>query len=213
MGSLAIPSDPQEQGSAEDPPSATGRGSHKPRLPKGSLKLAAVLDLHPEVEIRDQVCADLGCNVGGFTRELLRRGARLVHAVDSGYGVLEWDLRQDPRVDTRERKNALHLDLSDLDIVVIDTAWTLQEIILPRARSYLRPGGAIFSLLKPDYELPRGRPGRPRRVLDETESQSVARAVHARCETVLGCPLRLYPSPCRGGSGAREWWLVLISRE
>ena len=55
-------------------------------------------------------CADLGCNVGGFTDCLLRNGAASVIAIDTGYGVLAWRLRNDDRVDVRERTNALHAE-------------------------------------------------------------------------------------------------------
>lgn len=100
-------------------------------------------------------CADFGCNVGGFTDCLLQRGARHVTAIDTGYGALAWKLRQDPRVETRERTNALHAEApaGGVDLVVLDLAWTPQRLAIPAALMWLAPGGRIITLIKPHYEL------------------------------------------------------------
>ena len=101
-------------------------------------------------------CADFGCNVGGFTDCLLERGAKSVTAIDTGYGVLAWKLRDDDRVEVLERTNALHAatPAEGKDLVVIDLAWTPQRLSLPAARAWLRPEGKIVTLVKPHYELP-----------------------------------------------------------
>lgn len=108
-----------------------------------------------QVEVTDLRCADFGANVGGFTDCLLSRGARSVIAIDTGRGVLIWRLRQDERVEVRERTNALHCDPPEngVDLVVIDLAWTPQRLAIPAALRWLAPGGKILTLLKPHYEL------------------------------------------------------------
>lgn len=102
-------------------------------------------------------CADFGCNVGGFTDCLLQRGADSVIAVDTGRGALAWKLRQDERVEVRERTNALHADPPErgVDLVVVDLAWTPQRLAVPAALRWLDPRGArrIATLVKPHYEL------------------------------------------------------------
>jgi 23S rRNA (cytidine1920-2'-O)/16S rRNA (cytidine1409-2'-O)-methyltransferase len=100
-------------------------------------------------------CADFGCNVGGFTDCLLQRGAKHLIAIDTGYGALAWKLRQDPRVETRERTNALHAEApaGGVDLVVLDLAWTPQRLAIPAALKWLAPGGRIITLIKPHYEL------------------------------------------------------------
>ena len=98
-------------------------------------------------------CADLGCNVGGFTDCLLQYGAKKIFAVDTGYGTLAWKLRNDDRVITMERTNALHLDPPEIvDLVVIDLGWTPQALALPVAARWVQ-GGHMISLIKPHYEL------------------------------------------------------------
>jgi 23S rRNA (cytidine1920-2'-O)/16S rRNA (cytidine1409-2'-O)-methyltransferase len=107
------------------------------------------------VDVTGLRCADFGCNVGGFTDCLLQRGAARVTAVDTGYGALAWKLRQDPRVEVRERTNALHADppAGGADLVVVDLAWTPQRLAVPAALRWLAPGGRIVTLVKPHYEL------------------------------------------------------------
>ena len=107
------------------------------------------------LEVTGLRCADFGCNVGGFTDCLLQRGAKHVTAIDTGYGALAWKLRQDPRVETRERTNALHAEApaGGVDLVVLDLAWTPQRLAIPAALKWLASGGRIITLIKPHYEL------------------------------------------------------------
>ena len=121
---------------------------------RSAEKLAAALDAF-HVEAKGLFCADLGCNVGGFTQVLLERGAERVYAIDTGYGVLNYNLRKDRRVVVMERTNALHVRLPEpCDLVTIDVAWTRQKHILPAAAGMLKSGGRIITLVKPHYEAP-----------------------------------------------------------
>src|SRR5918997_6622076 len=105
------------------------------------------------LEVTGLVCADLGCNAGGFTDCLLRRGAARVYAIDTGYGALDWKLRKDPRVVVMERTNAMHATLPEpVSLVTIDVAWTKQKHILPAARRMVAGDGWVVSLIKPHYE-------------------------------------------------------------
>ncbi len=106
------------------------------------------------LDVSGFVCADFGCNVGGFTDCLLKRGAARVHAIDTGYGTLAYSLRSDDRVNVMERTNALHAEVVEpVDLVVIDLAWTPQSKSIPVALGWLKPGGRIVTLIKPHYEL------------------------------------------------------------
>lgn len=115
-------------------------------------KLAYALDTW-HIDVKDLVCADLGCSTGGFTDCLLQHDAAKVYAVDTAYGILDYKLRLNPKVVVLERTNALHVNLPELvDFISIDVGWTPQRLILPAARTLLKPGGQIVSLLKPHYE-------------------------------------------------------------
>jgi 23S rRNA (cytidine1920-2'-O)/16S rRNA (cytidine1409-2'-O)-methyltransferase len=105
------------------------------------------------VEANGLVCADFGTNTGGFVDCLLSHGARKVYAVETGYGVLDWKLRNSPSVVPMERTNAMRVVLPEkVDLLTIDVSWTRLEKILPNALQNLKPKGFIIVLLKPHYE-------------------------------------------------------------
>ena len=183
-----------------------------PYVSRAGLKLAAALDAL-EMSVVGLVCADLGCNVGGFTDCLLQRGAARVTAVDTGYGVLAWKLRKDERVVVLERTNALHVEPPELvDLVVIDVAWTPQKLILPAARRWLKSDGQVLSLLKPHYEAAAAAPakqrgGRKKHVLsvDEARAQCLATCTEL---TDSGWRIRaVVTSPVLGGHGNTEFMI------
>lgn len=173
-----------------------------PYVSRGGIKLAAALDAFG-VSPAGSVCADLGCNVGGFTDCLLRGGAIRVYAIDTGYGALDYGLRRDARVVVMERTNALHVRLPEpVDLVVIDAGWTRQRRIVPAAATLLRPGGQIITLIKPHYEADRRRLRKG--VLDPNEAPAVTNRVvedlARRGFEILGQT----ESPITGDAGNRE---------
>lgn len=138
---------------------------------RAGLKLEAAL-LTFNLPVAGTTCADLGANVGGFTDCLLQHGASKVYAVDTGYGVLAWTLRKDPRVVVMERTNALHLHLPEkVHVAAVDVGWTRQAKILPVAATLLAESGHVLTLIKPHYESEAARVQRG--VLNESQSEAV----------------------------------------
>ncbi|GMU20104.1 MAG: hypothetical protein AMXMBFR13_02040 [Phycisphaerae bacterium] len=169
-------------------------------------KLAAALDAF-EVDPAGYVCADLGCNVGGFTDCLLQCGAAKVYAIDTGYGALAWKLRTDPRVVVLERTNAMHVILPEpVDLVTIDVGWTPQHRILPNALKLLKPDGRVITLIKPHYEADRKqlRGG----VLPAEEVAGVLQAVSQRLASAGITLTHAIQSPVAGQKGNLEWLAV-----
>ena len=119
---------------------------------RAALKLAKGLDEF-KIDLKNCVCADFGANSGGFTAVMLNAGASLVFAIETGYGVLDWGLRNNPKVVSMERTNALRVELDQkVDFISIDTSWTKQSVILPSAIKNLEEDGQILTLVKPHYE-------------------------------------------------------------
>jgi|SRR3989338_628287 len=105
------------------------------------------------ISVADLICADFGSSTGGFVDCLLQSGVKKVYAVETAYGVLDWKLRNDPRVVVMERKNAMHIELPEkVDLVSIDASWTKLEKIVPNALKNLKESGSIIVLVKPHYE-------------------------------------------------------------
>src|SRR6478736_10084862 len=114
-----------------------------PFASRAGLKLDHALTVF-QIDVSGLTCADLGSNVGGFVDCLLQRGAAKVYSIDTGYGVLDWKLRKDPRVVVMERTNAMHVTLPEpVSLVTIDVAWTRQRHILPAAVRLLKRDGRV----------------------------------------------------------------------
>src|SRR3954471_15755394 len=173
-----------------------------PYVSRGGLKLAAALDAFA-LDPAGWVCADLGCNVGGFTDCLLQRGAAKVYAVDTGYGALAWSLRKDPRVAVMERTNAMPVTLPEpVPLVCIDVAWTRQRHILPAARRLLTPDGAVVTLIKPHYEAEKS--WLVKGVLPAERVDEVVTAVKRDIEAAGFDVIATTASPILGGEGNAE---------
>jgi 23S rRNA (cytidine1920-2'-O)/16S rRNA (cytidine1409-2'-O)-methyltransferase len=177
-----------------------------PYVTKGGLKLEYALGRF-SLDVTGLVAADLGCHRGGFTDCLLQRGAGRVHSVDTAYGILDWKLRNDPRVFVHERTNLLHWSANEpVDLAVIDGGWTPQRLSVPAALRCLKPDGRVLSLVKAQYEAPRAllRQG----VLPPDSLEAVMRAVreslpaNARIEDEA-------ESPILGSGGNVEKWLLI----
>src|SRR5512136_1883814 len=99
---------------------------------RGGEKLAAALQAF-SLDVRGRTCADVGASTGGFTDCLLQHGASKVYAIDVGHGILDWKLRQDPRVVVMEGTNARLLDRLQeaVQVVTIDVAFISLTVILP----------------------------------------------------------------------------------
>ena len=208
----------------EDPPTLPP-GSHTeadhPFASRGGLKLDAALAASG-IDATAMTCADLGSSTGGFVSCLLHRGASMVHAVDTGYGVLDYTLRQDERVAVMERSNALHVEPpAQVDLVTIDLGWTKQSKALAAALKWLKPGGQIITLVKPHYEQPRATPEKRGKrkpkpePLDDDEARAIARRVLDAIDADDALGLRVLgscDSPIRGAKGGNLEVLAWLER-
>ncbi len=175
---------------------------------RGALKLDHALREFG-LSVAGLAAADFGCNIGGFTDCLLRRGAARVVAIDTGYGTLAYALRTDPRVVVMERTSALHAPPPDrgVDLVVIDMGWTPQRLCIPAALKWLRgPESRIVTLIKPHYEAGHGpeRALLTRGALDEPAAQRVLERVVSEIPALGAAVLGVTRSPVEGGKSARK---------
>lgn len=188
------------------------KGEPLPFVSRGGLKLAQGLDLFG-INVDGLSALDVGASTGGFTDCLLQRGARLVFAVDVGYGQLAWKLRQDPRVVSLEKTNIRHLEPGALpefpDLAVIDASFiSLDKVLLPTLR-LIKEGGAIVALIKPQFEVGRGQVGKGGVVRDEKKHAEVVAAVSALAQDLGLMVLGVCDSPILGPKGNKEFLIHL----
>jgi len=181
---------------------------------RGGEKLAGALD-HFQVNPAGKVAMDVGASTGGFTHCLLTKGVGKIYAVDVGYGQLDASLRQDPRVVVLERRNIRHLPGEDVpelvDLITLDLSFISLTLVLPKILEFLRPGGKILALVKPQFEVGKGLVGKGGVVRDLKLQQDAVEKV-ARAAGSLGLQVSAaYPSPLKGPKGNQEYFLYLTA--
>jgi 23S rRNA (cytidine1920-2'-O)/16S rRNA (cytidine1409-2'-O)-methyltransferase len=122
---------------------------------RGGEKLLGALTAFHKENLNEYVCVDVGASTGGFTDCLLQHGAAKVYAVDVGYGILHWKLRQDSRVVVMEKTNARFIEgfSEKIDLVSIDASFISLRTLLPVIKKWFEPGkGEIIALIKPQFE-------------------------------------------------------------
>ena len=181
-----------------------------PYVSRGGLKLAAALDAF-QVDPSGQTCADIGASTGGFTDCLLQGGAARVYAVDVGYGQLAWSLRQDPRVVCLERVNIRHLEKlpEPVTLATVDVSFIGLDLVLPRVQALLAPAGEAIALIKPQFEVGKGRVGKGGVVRDPALHREVTIRVLSSAGAIGLAPAGLIRSPITGPAGNVEFlaWL------
>ena len=175
---------------------------------RGGLKLEAALrEFH--VVVDGLTCVDLGSSTGGFTDCLLQHGARQVVAIDVGHNQFEWRLRNDPRVELRERVNARYLKPQDFerkfDLATIDVAFISATKILPAVGPLLVEQGKIITLIKPQFEVGKGEVGKGGIVKDPAKHERVVVAVNSAAAELGLRVCGVIESPIHGADGNVEF--------
>jgi 23S rRNA (cytidine1920-2'-O)/16S rRNA (cytidine1409-2'-O)-methyltransferase len=177
-----------------------------PYVSRGGYKLAAALDAF-HMDVRGWIVVDVGASTGGFTDCLLQRGAGRVYAIDVGYGQLAWKLRKDPRVVVMDRTNARYLESlpEPVDLATVDVSFISLTLILPTVTGWLRPGGQIVALIKPQFEAGRSQVGKGGVVRDPAVHWEVLKETIAWAESRQLGLQGLIRSPITGPAGNVEF--------
>lgn len=200
---------PGDQLAAETPLDVKGR--EHPWVSRGGLKLAHALE-HFGIDPRGLACLDIGASTGGFTDVLLQHGAQRVYAVDVGHGQLAWALRQDPRVAVLERTNARHLTRAQvpepIGLVVCDASFIGLEAVLPAPLALAAPEATLIALIKPQFEVGKGRVGKGGVVRDPGLHDEVCARIRAWLEEQGWRVFGIAESPITGPEGNREFLIA-----
>ena len=187
---------------------------------RGGLKLERALE-HWRIDVEGKVCLDVGASTGGFTDCLLQHGAARVIALDTGYGQMDFKLRQDPRVRLLEKTNARYatreLIGENVDLIAIDVAFISATLILPAVVNAAFPqsleerrGRQAIVLVKPQFEAGREFVGKGGIVRDEAAQLASVEKVKKNLLD-LGCArLDVIESPILGAEGNREFLLWAV---
>jgi 23S rRNA (cytidine1920-2'-O)/16S rRNA (cytidine1409-2'-O)-methyltransferase len=184
---------------------------------RGGLKLERALE-HWHIVVVGKLCLDVGASTGGFTDCLLQHGAARVIAIDTGYGQMDFKLRQDPRVRLLEKVNARYVTSKIIgemaDLIVVDVAFISATLVLPPVLDATFPpsleqrrGRQVIVLVKPQFEAGREFVGKGGIVRDEAVQLGTVEKVR-KSMLDLGCARAdVIESPILGTEGNREFLL------
>jgi len=184
---------------------------------RGGLKLERALE-HWKIDVTGKVCLDVGASTGGFSDCLLQRGAACVIAVDTGYGQLDFELRQDARVRLLEKTNARYLTRENVgetvDLIVMDVSFISATLVLPAVIAAAFPesqvgrrGRQMIVLVKPQFEAGREAVGKGGIVRDEKEQVEAVERVSTALGNLGAAHTDVIESPILGAEGNREFLL------
>ena len=180
---------------------------------RGGRKLAGALAVFGPagLAVAGRPCLDAGASTGGFTDVLLRAGAAHVVAADVGYGQLAWSLRTDPRVTVRDRVNVRNLDQVTPvpGLVVADLSFISLTLVLPALAACAAPDADFVLLVKPQFEMGKGRVGAGGVVRDRADHAAAVRQVTGAAERLGLGVLGVTASPLPGPAGNVEYFVWL----
>jgi 23S rRNA (cytidine1920-2'-O)/16S rRNA (cytidine1409-2'-O)-methyltransferase len=183
-----------------------------PYVSRGGFKLEKALRQF-QIDVTDKIVLDVGASTGGFTHCLILHGARRVYSVDCGYGQLDWKLRNDPRVLVLERTNIRHLEASDLpsraDLATIDVSFISLRLVLSKVKTLLSGGGEIIALIKPQFEVGKGKVGKGGVVRSSAEHARVIDEIKATATGLGFTTQEVTESPLLGPKGNKEFLIHL----
>jgi len=188
------------------------RGNESSYVSRGGEKLAGALKTFG-IDPKGMVVMDVGASTGGFTDCILQQGAQKVYAVDVGYGQLAWKLQKDPRVVNLERRNIRYLQREEVqdetDLILVDTSFISIEKFLPFLLRFLKKGGFILSLIKPQFEVGKGEVGKGGVVRDVALHRKVIDRISKFSQEVGFKVLGVTESPLLGPKGNKEFFIYL----
>jgi 23S rRNA (cytidine1920-2'-O)/16S rRNA (cytidine1409-2'-O)-methyltransferase len=184
---------------------------------RGGLKLEKALE-HWHIAVSGRVCMDIGASTGGFTDCLLQHGAARVIAIDTGYGQMDFRLRQDPRVQLLEKTNARYLTHEAVgefvSFVAMDVSFISATLVLPAVVASAFPDPVLREaprsmvvLVKPQFEAGRGEVGKGGIVRDEKAQLDSVRRVRQSIVELGATATDSIDSPILGAEGNREFLL------
>jgi 23S rRNA (cytidine1920-2'-O)/16S rRNA (cytidine1409-2'-O)-methyltransferase len=176
------------------------------------LKLAKALE-HFAIPVAGRIALDVGASTGGFTDCLLQRGVAKVYAIDVGTNQLAWKLRTDPRVVSMEKTNIRDVTRSavpePIELIVCDASFIGLRTALPAALALAAPGAHLVALIKPQFEVGKGRVGKGGIVRDPDLHAEVCATISEWLAAQPGWRvLGITDSPIEGAEGNKEFLIA-----
>jgi len=191
------------------------RGREMKYVSRGGLKLESAI-VNFQVVVDGKISMDVGASTGGFTDCLLQRGAIKVYCIDVGYGQFAWKLRQDQRVHLMERTNMRYLEKvkipDPIALATVDVSFISLVKVVPKVLEFLQPGGELIALIKPQFEVGKGRVEKGGVIRDASRREQAVGNVKDALESLGLNTVGIMESPVTGQKGNIEYLVYMIKK-
>ncbi len=182
-----------------------------PWVSRGAIKLDKARS-NWNIDFKGKTVLDIGASTGGFTEVALSNGATKVYCVDVGTDQLHERIKSNPAIvnlektHVRELTNKLVPEL--VDIIVVDVSFISLTKIIPFIHAFVKTGGTIVTLIKPQFEVGKENVGKGGIVKNKLLYPTVIENI-----TELGKENNfqrkdLIESPILGGEGNKEFLML-----
>jgi 23S rRNA (cytidine1920-2'-O)/16S rRNA (cytidine1409-2'-O)-methyltransferase len=183
-----------------------------PYVSRGGLKLEKALSDFNLKKLDHKTVLDIGSSTGGFTDCSLAHGAKKVYAVDVGSVQFDETLKKNPKIELYEQTDIRSFLIPEpADLIVIDVSFISLTYIIPLLKNFLREGGDVIALVKPQFEVGKGNLTTKGLVKNEALYGEVFQKIEKSLEENNFKSLKRIESPIEGGDGNKEF-LIHIKR-
>lgn len=194
-----------------------------PYVSRGGLKLKGAIDEF-KIDLTNKICIDIGASTGGFTDCMLQEGAKIVYAVDVGYGQIAWKLRSDERVRVREKINVKKcffeeifetgtLEDSDMpEFLSMDLSFISIKKVLQNVLNFVSKKAEMVLLIKPQFEAERNEIAKGGVVKDETIHKKIIGDIKDFAKSLSLETVGLIKSPIQGAKQGNTEYLIYLRR-
>ena len=192
------------------------KGMDQPFVGRGGLKLEKAIE-HYLLTVKNKIAMDIGASTGGFTDCMLKNGASFVYAIDVGTNQLAWELIKHPKVKNLEKTNFRHMPFDRVgtyvDLIVIDVSFISLTKILDNCLNFLKFGGDLIALIKPQFEAGKDNVSKGGIVADTQVKSDIIHSIKDYAKSI-GFKIggEVIPSPIQGKKSGNQEFLIHLTK-
>lgn len=177
---------------------------------RGGLKLEAAL-LHFGISsLKNKNVLDIGSSTGGFTDCAIKFGAEKVLAVDIGTMQFDESLRANKKIELYENTDIRSFQIKEkVDLIVMDVSFISLTHIIKILDNFLKEGGSVISLIKPQFEVGKGNLDKKGLVKNSSMYEEVLSKIKKEFEDNSFKVIEVIDSPILGGDGNKEFLIYV----
>jgi 23S rRNA (cytidine1920-2'-O)/16S rRNA (cytidine1409-2'-O)-methyltransferase len=168
--------------------------------------------LHPSLRADPRVLCVEGVNARALVATDLIAAYAYSTGADGQFDAEEADGHGDGDAgDEDDRQDDIEVSVAgfapEFDLIVADLSFISQTLVLPAVVPFLKPGGTLLTLVKPQFELQPGQVGKGGIVKDAAYYPQIEQRLREACTALDLTVTAWFDSPIEGGDGNREFFI------